>query len=277
MAGDSLAPATAASHAEETRPVSRLSRRSYLLAPLALVAGLGLAACGNQGVSIQSREHSTARGVDGQVGEVLVRNAEITLGLDGTGLLSVALFNDGSAADSLMSVSSPRASDFELPAGATVFAGAYAGTSPSTTRTVASASPAGPEVSSSQSLAATNMAPGAATSTATGTASSTASRSPTGSPTVQPASEGASSITLPGQTGVFLNSGLTQVTVRGLPADAAVGMSLPVTFSFVGAGMLTLQVPISGAASTGASGNPLPTVSDADNQGGPPSRTPPPG
>lgn len=199
---------------------------------------------------------------------MLVRNAEITLGLGGSGLLSVALFNDGQSADTLNAVASPEASSFELPAGATAFAGAYAGASPSNPRTVASPVASSPAVSSSRTpAAATSMAPGAATLRAT----ATATRSAAASASAQPASQGASSITLPGQAGVFLNSGLTQITVRGLPPATAVGVSIPVTFTFVGAGTVTLQVPVSGAHSTGPAYRPLPTPSDADNQNGPPS------
>lgn len=246
--------------------MSRLPRRLSLLAPLALVAGLGLTACGNHGVAIQSREHNTARGVDGHVGDVLVRDAQITLGLDGTGLLSVALFNDAFAADALTAVTSPEASSFQLPAGATAFAGAYAGATPSDTPTVASPTVTSPAVSSSKSAAAaTSKAPGPATAPVAATATRSASASP------KPASEGARSIALPGQTAVFLNGVLTTIIVRGLPADAAVGVSIPVTFTFVGAGTLTVQVPVSGAASTGSPNAPLPTVSDADKQNGPPS------
>lgn len=216
--------------------MSRLPRRTYLLAPaVAIAAGLSLTACGDNGVAVQSREHNTSDGIEGQVGNVLVRNAQLTLGGNGVALLGVALFNDGSAADALTGLASPDATGFTLPTQVTASPGAYGGASPSDTRNVASA--------------AAGAAPAA--------------------------QQGASSITLPSKVGVFLDTGLTQITVTGLPPAAAVGQSIPISFTFQGAGTLLLQVPITGAASTGTVPSPLPTVSDAGAAAGPPTSTPP--
>jgi copper(I)-binding protein len=104
---------------EENRPVSRLPRRSYLLAPvLAVAVGLSVAGCGSGGVAVQSKEHSNAAGASGDVGSIQVRDAVIMLGIGTQATLDVALFNQGMQADSLTGVTSPDASSFTLPTGA---------------------------------------------------------------------------------------------------------------------------------------------------------------
>ena len=94
----------------------RLPRLTRVAAPAVLAAAalLAVSACGDA-TPEQSKEHSVIAGVDTQIGDVLIRNATITVDPGGTtGTLDVALFNKGTAGDALTSVTSDHAS-FDLP------------------------------------------------------------------------------------------------------------------------------------------------------------------
>lgn len=241
--------------------MSRLPRR-YLLAPvLAAAAALTLTACGNGGVAVQSNEHTVENGAGAEVGPLDVRDATLTLGGGGVALLAVALYNQSPTADALTNVSGPEGTTFTLPATATAYHGVYTGATPSDTVTVA-VTPSSPT-----SSAAPRTTPGAKSTVAR----AAAARS-TPSSSAAPATQAAASlVAIPGQTGVFLNAGLTQIVVRNLPADVQVGVSIPITFTFLGAGSVTVQVPVTAGVGVDLSGDgPQPTVSTDGAPGGAP-------
>lgn len=244
--------------------MSRLPRRSLLAPLLAAAAALTLTACGNGGVAVQSKEHTVENGAGAEVGPLDVRDATLTLGGGGVALLAVALYNQSPTADALTGVSGPEGSTFTLPTTATAHHGVYSGATPSDTVTVA-VTPTG---------AASSAHPRAKK---TSTAARLHSASPTVSSSTAPASDaGATVVAIPGQTGVFLNAGLTQIVVRNLPADTRVGTSVPITFTFLGAGSVTLEVPVTAGVGVDLSGDgPMPTVSTDGAQSGPMSSTPP--
>lgn len=94
-----VGPATPAGRA----PARRLAA-TWLAATVA--AGL-LAGCGAH--PVQSQEHPVIAGVNDQVGDILVRDATLTLTGSTSAVLDVALYNGGQDGDSLTAVSGPGA------------------------------------------------------------------------------------------------------------------------------------------------------------------------
>jgi copper(I)-binding protein len=95
--------------------------------PGALVAGavtaLLLTACAQE--APQSKEHSSTEGIDATLHDIGIRNAFITLNADGTGVLNIALFNQGDQSDQLTGVTPGSATAFKsavLPTDAQVSA-----------------------------------------------------------------------------------------------------------------------------------------------------------
>jgi len=65
----------------------------------------------------QSKVASNTAGLNTTVGAVGIRNAQVTLGSDGTAIVTMALFNTGGSADALTTVSSDNATGAEIPDG----------------------------------------------------------------------------------------------------------------------------------------------------------------
>jgi copper(I)-binding protein len=65
----------------------------------------------------QSKVSSNIAGLNATVGTVGIRNAQVTLGSDGTASVTMALFNNGGSADALTTVSSDNATGAEIPNG----------------------------------------------------------------------------------------------------------------------------------------------------------------
>ncbi len=85
------------------------------------------------------------------------------------------------------------------------------------------------------------------------------------------ASSTTSAVTIPAMGVVALDE-LDAIDVTGLTGSPAVGDSLPVTFTFAGAGDITLDVPVVGTAVPATAGTPTPAVTGAnvDNGGASP-------
>jgi len=116
--------------ARQTR--GSLPLRSLLVAGCAVVAVGTLAACGH--IPPQAREHASIAGTNASLGDIGIRNAQITLSANGNGVLTVALFNSGSTPDALMAVSSPAATGGTLPSAAGLEIPTTAGVFTSTTK-----------------------------------------------------------------------------------------------------------------------------------------------
>lgn len=95
--------------------MSRRLLRAAVPVGLAAAALITMSACGDV-VPFQSQEHPVVPGVEATLGSVLIRNATITIDPDSTsGQLLLVLFNDGTAPDTLTSVSSPQVATAILP------------------------------------------------------------------------------------------------------------------------------------------------------------------
>jgi len=201
-------------------------------APLALAAtALVAASACDSAVPAQSKEHSTTAGVNSQVGSVLIRNAGIVVDQGGTsGRLDVALVNQGTAPDQLLSITSPAAT-FALPSTATA-------SEVQKSVTATPTSPAAPQVSSS-TASATVAAPGEPVQLLAGTA-------------------------------VFLDKAGTSVVITHIDQPLRIGNELSITFTFAAAGTLTLSVPVVDSTVPQAGGlqTASPAVTKAGVEGG---------
>jgi copper(I)-binding protein len=77
------------------------------------VAIAALAGCGH--IPPQSKEHTSISGVNASVGNIGIRNAQVTTGANGNAIVTLALFNEGSTTDTLTAVSSAAAASGTLP------------------------------------------------------------------------------------------------------------------------------------------------------------------
>lgn len=197
------------------------------------VATVLISACGDQ-VPPQAKEHTGAEGIDLTVHDIAIRNAHITLNGDGTGELSVVLFNKSTQADSLTSVA---------PGNSKTFSRAIL--------------PTRDEIGAVGNIAAS------ATAFPNGTVSTSISFGPSFTPSAPASAAGASSVDLPASSGVFLNDPPAQITLTGFPAGTLVGAYAPTTFTFATAGTVTFQIPVvSGSdVTTSASQTNTPSVS----------------
>jgi copper(I)-binding protein len=106
--------------------VNPLARQSLGSSPTRKVVSLAfcgaiavgvLAGCGHE--APQARQHASISGLNTSIGNIGIRNAQITLDANGNAALTMALFNSGTN-DTLTAVSSPLATDGALPGGETI-------------------------------------------------------------------------------------------------------------------------------------------------------------
>jgi copper(I)-binding protein len=93
------------------RPLCARPFAGVIFAGIATVVLLG--GCGQ--VGSQAREHSSTAGVNGDVGRIAVRNAQITITDTDTGVLALTVFNEGDASDTLANVTSKAFSGVRFP------------------------------------------------------------------------------------------------------------------------------------------------------------------
>lgn len=237
------------------RPVRPGRQRSALRRSaglIAAVAALFLAAgCGAGQTAQTTLLRPSIDGVNGQAGEIAIRNARVefppdgTAPLGGSATLAVTLVNDGRQPDQLVGVSTPVSGLVKMATSPTAGSSPTAGGSPSA-RTSAAASGA---------AAAGTASPAASAPSAHGSASpggrATTSPSVTPSPTSAPAasagtSGGALSVPLPpGQTVVLGGPAGGGLLLEGLTQDLVSGTTVTVTFSFASGAQVSLPVPIS--------------------------------
>jgi copper(I)-binding protein len=100
-------------------PTRRVRGRSLLAAATALAGAAALAGCGAGQSSETTHVVSTINGVNGAVGNILIRNAYVAgPGIRGASLpLYTSLFNTSPVAERLMSATTPAATSVEVASG----------------------------------------------------------------------------------------------------------------------------------------------------------------
>jgi copper(I)-binding protein len=231
------------------------AKRRTALAVLAVCATLLTSACAAGRHAPTAEESPAIDGVGASVGSMLLREVSVasppngvSYAKGGAAVLRVVVVNNGTSDDQLTSITTPAASGVSLfdslaAAGSLVSASASAsfgasssavGTSPGTTP---SASPTGS--SSAQPVCSTGSST-AASSSPKAPASATTSGGGSGSAgSFTPVSVGALCRAAFGINGTDRALVLTGLTEQLFPATL-----VPVTFTFAGAGSITVQVPV---------------------------------
>lgn len=207
------------------RPVRPGRQRSALRRSaglIAAVAALFLAAgCGAGQTAQTTLLRPSIDGVNGQAGEIAIRNARVefppdgTAPLGGSATLAVTLVNDGRQPDQLVGVSTPVSGLVKMATSPTAGSSPTAGGSPS---------PGGRATTSPSVTPSPTSAPAASAGT----------------------SGGALSVPLPpGQTVVLGGPAGGGLLLEGLTQDLVSGTTVTVTFSFASGAQVSLPVPIS--------------------------------
>jgi copper(I)-binding protein len=237
--------------------VNRSTSRS-VLAGLVVAGGLALAGCGAGQVAQTALAKPTVDGQMAQLGPLAIRDAALEYPAGGVyergseARLRMVVVNSGIAPDSLVSASSPVATDVTIseggPAGATGGATPEPGGSPSET---ASPSPTGTA---------------AATPSATASGTAAPSPSPEATPTASGTPENAR-IQIPPNGYVSFREDGPRVLLTGLTQQLRPGQNLQVTLTFANAGSVTMTIAV-GTPETELP--PAPTVSvdpDSESEG----------
>ncbi|MCC8251678.1 hypothetical protein [Saccharothrix luteola] len=231
-------------------------RRLAVVAALATGLGLAAAGCSAGQVTQTDTQVAVVNGASGQVGDIAVRDAQFLFpaahgayeeGDDAP--ITVVIVNNGTGVDKLLGVTSEFSApaeitgDTRLEAGSAVLAeadqddaGSHATT---TTKSASSSAPSDShEPSGSHASTTTTTAPsgtGSVTTTTTGT----------------PTSGSGTSVSSPPTTGTKLPSsadptepGVVKIVLKGLKKPLRPGETIRVTFLFVQAGEVTLELPI---------------------------------
>lgn len=239
--------------------MNRSTSRS-VLAGLVVAGGLALSACASGQVAQTAQMSPTVDGQLAQVGSLAIRNAALDYPAGGVyergsdARLRMVVVNGGVAPDSLVSVSSPVATDVTISAGGSVEA-------------TGSATPE-PTGSPSESASPTATPSDTASGTATPSASpgESASPSPTSSPTPSPTPENAQ-IQIPPNSYVSFREDGPRIMLTGLTRQLRPGQNLPVTLTFQRAGSVTMTIAV---GTPDAELPPAPTVSvdpDSESEG----------
>jgi copper(I)-binding protein len=230
--------------------VNRSTSRS-VLAGLVVAGGLALSACASGQVAQTAQMRPTVDGQMAQVGSLAIRNIALDYPAGGVyergsdARLRMVVVNGGVAPDSLVSVSSPVATDVTISAGGSAEA-------------TGSATPE-PTGSASESASPTATPSDTASGTATPSASpgESASPSPTSSPTPSPTPENAQ-IQIPPNSYVSFREDGPRIMLTGLTRQLRPGQNLPVTLTFQRAGSVTMTIAV---GTPEAQLPPAPTVS----------------
>ena len=230
--------------------MNRSTSRS-VLAGLVVAGGLALSACASGQVAQTAQMRPTVDGQMAQVGSLAIRNVALDYPAGGVyergsdARLRMVVVNGGVAPDSLVSVSSPVATDVTISAGGSAEA-------------TGSATPE-PTGSASESASPTATPSDTASGTATPSASpgGSASPSPTASPTPSPTPENAQ-IQIPPNSYVSFREDGPRIMLTGLTRQLRPGQNLVVTLTFQRAGSVTMTIAV---GTPEAQLPPAPTVS----------------
>jgi len=230
--------------------VNRSTSRS-VLARLVVAGGLALSACASGQVAQTAQMSPTVDGQMAQVGSLAIRNVALDYPAGGVyergsdARLRMVVVNGGVAPDSLVSVSSPVATDVTISAGGSA-------------EVTGSATPE-PTGSASESASPTATPSDTASGTATPSASpgGSASPSPTSSPTPSPTPENAQ-IQIPPNSYVSFREDGPRIMLTGLTRQLRPGQNLVVTLTFQRAGSVTMTIAV---GTPEAQLPPAPTVS----------------
>ena len=216
--------------------MNRSTSRS-VLAGLVVAGGLALSACASGQVAQTAQMSPTVDGQMAQVGSLAIRNVALDYPAGGVyergsdARLRMVVVNGGVAPDSLVSVSSPVATDVTISAGGSAEA-------------TGSATPE-PTGSASESASPTATPSDTASGTATPSASpgGSASPSPTASPTPSPTPENAQ-IQIPPNSYVSFREDGPRIMLTGLTRQLRPGQNLAVTLTFQRAGSVTMTIAV---------------------------------
>jgi len=230
--------------------VNRSTSRS-VLAGLVVAGGLALSACASGQVAQTAQMSPTVDGQMAQVGSLAIRNVALDYPAGGVyergsdARLRMVVVNGGVAPDSLVSVSSPVATDVTISAGGSA-------------EVTGSGTPE-PTGSASESASPTATPSDTASGTATPSASpgGSASPSPTASPTPSPTPENAQ-IQIPPNSYVSFREDGPRIMLTGLTRQLRPGQNLVVTLTFQRAGSVTMTIAV---GTPEAQLPPAPTVS----------------
>jgi copper(I)-binding protein len=230
--------------------VNRSTSRS-VLAGLVVAGGLALSACASGQIAQTAQMSPTVDGQMAQVGSLAIRNVALDYPAGGVyergsdARLRMVVVNGGVAPDSLVSVSSPVATDVTISAGGSA-------------EVTGSATPE-PTGSASESASPTATPSDTASGTATPSASpgGSASPSPTASPTPSPTPQNAQ-IQIPPNSYVSFREDGPRIMLTGLTRQLRPGQNLVVTLTFQRAGSVTMTIAV---GTPEAQLPPAPTVS----------------
>lgn len=214
--------------------MNRSTSRS-VLAGLVVAGGLALSACASGQVAQTAQMRPTVDGQMAQVGSLAIRNVALDYPAGGVyergsdARLRMVVVNGGVAPDSLVSVSSPVATDVTISAGGSAEA-------------TGSATPE-PTGSASESASPTATPSDTASGTATPSASPGESASPTSSPTPSPTPENAQ-IQIPPNSYVSFREDGPRIMLTGLTRQLRPGQNLAVTLTFQRAGSVTMTIAV---------------------------------
>jgi copper(I)-binding protein len=222
-----------------------------VLAGLVVAGGLALSACASGQIAQTAQMSPTVDGQMAQVGSLAIRNVALDYPAGGVyergsdARLRMVVVNGGVAPDSLVSVSSPVATDVTISAGGSA-------------EVTGSATPE-PTGSASESASPTATPSDTASGTATPSASpgGSASPSPTASPTPSPTPENAQ-IQIPPNSYVSFREDGPRIMLTGLTRQLRPGQNLVVTLTFQRAGSVTMTIAV---GTPEAQLPPAPTVS----------------
>jgi copper(I)-binding protein len=222
-----------------------------VLAGLVVAGGLALSACASGQIAQTAQMSPTVDGQMAQVGSLAIRNVALDYPAGGVyergsdARLRMVVVNGGVAPDSLVSVSSPVATDVTISAGGSA-------------EVTGSGTPE-PTGSASESASPTATPSDTASGTATPSASpgGSASPSPTASPTPSPTPENAQ-IQIPPNSYVSFREDGPRIMLTGLTRQLRPGQNLVVTLTFQRAGSVTMTIAV---GTPEAQLPPAPTVS----------------
>ena len=214
--------------------MNRSTSRS-VLAGLVVAGGLALSACASGQIAQTAQMSPTVDGQMAQVGSLAIRNVALDYPVGGVyergsdARLRMVVVNGGVAPDSLVSVSSPVATNVTISAGGSAEA-------------TGSATPE-PTGSASESASPTATPSDTASGTATPSASPGESASPTSSPTPSPTPENAQIQIAPNSYVSFREDG-PRIMLTGLTRQLRPGQNLAVTLTFQRAGSVTMTIAV---------------------------------
>ena len=219
--------------------MNRSTSRS-VLAGLVVVGGLALAGCGAGQIAQTAQQKPTVDGQMAQIGPIAIRDAALEYPLGGVyergsdARLRMVVVNTGIAPDTLVSASSPVATDVTISQGASAEA-----TGGGTPEPSASASEtAGPSATSTDTASGTAEP----SQSASGTPSAGASGSAP-APTAAPTPENAR-IQIPPNNYVSFREDGPRVLLTGLTQQLRPGQNLRVTLTFENAGSVTMTIAV---------------------------------